>query len=405
MKLLFLLLILAMSVLAQPGTNQGPTLPTSCVPGQIWVKTGDVSPGTYYCDSGGMWTLYGTSTGSGVVSFNSRTGVVVPQVADYTAYYPLLSGSYVNPTWISSLPWTKITDIPEIATISSGSGVPTSTPAKLGDVYIDTDAEGITYIAECATTSACWREIGSGSATGLPNYSQSFTSSDTVTLTHNAGTTAIHVTCFDDSDEEVRGLVGIVDINTATVVFAAAKTGVCNVNASGGGRTGGSGDTTAVANSGAGETILKAGTNVTARTLVAGANITITPATDTLTIASTASGTGSITAGPTLIESPTGTYNVNGAFIPFYLSGSGSFTFTSVTAGQCAAATTTLSLPGALNGDVIKVSKPTALAVGWRPFADVTSADTVTISMCNWTGTTATPTGGLTYKVMLWREF
>lgn len=49
---------------------------------------------------------------AGVTSFNSRTGAVAPQSGDYSSFYPLLSGSYVNPSWIASIPWSKITGAP-----------------------------------------------------------------------------------------------------------------------------------------------------------------------------------------------------------------------------------------------------------------------------------------------------
>jgi hypothetical protein len=74
------------------------------------------------------------ASGSGVLSFNGRTGVVTPQLGDYTTsivaegsnlYYTdarvlaygdtqwvQLDGSYSNPSWIASLPWSKITATP-----------------------------------------------------------------------------------------------------------------------------------------------------------------------------------------------------------------------------------------------------------------------------------------------------
>lgn len=48
----------------------------------------------------------------GVSSFNTRTGDVVPLTGDYSAFYPSMTGSYANPGWITSLPWSKITGAP-----------------------------------------------------------------------------------------------------------------------------------------------------------------------------------------------------------------------------------------------------------------------------------------------------
>lgn len=96
-------------------------------------------------------SLY-AAKGSGVISFNTRTGAVVPLTGDYSAFYPLLngtgatgtwginitgnagtvtngvytttfnslgdarypllSGSYANPSWITSLAYSKLTGAP-----------------------------------------------------------------------------------------------------------------------------------------------------------------------------------------------------------------------------------------------------------------------------------------------------
>jgi hypothetical protein len=56
----------------------------------------------------------------GVTSVHGRTGVVVGLEADYSGFYPVLSGSYVNPSWISSLAWNKITGTP---TTLAGYGI------------------------------------------------------------------------------------------------------------------------------------------------------------------------------------------------------------------------------------------------------------------------------------------
>jgi hypothetical protein len=49
-----------------------------------------------------------------------RNGNVGAQESDYNAYYPLLSGSYSNPSWLNSLAWSKLTGTP---TTLGGFGV------------------------------------------------------------------------------------------------------------------------------------------------------------------------------------------------------------------------------------------------------------------------------------------
>jgi hypothetical protein len=117
--------------LAAPNGTTNPT--TGRTPGMMFYKTG---VGFQYWD-GTAWITVGQD-GDGVTSFNSRTGAVVPLVGDYSSFYPLqngtgatgtwnisisgnagtvtngvyTSGSYANPSWITSLAWGKITGAP-----------------------------------------------------------------------------------------------------------------------------------------------------------------------------------------------------------------------------------------------------------------------------------------------------
>lgn len=52
-----------------------------------------------------------TGSAGYVTSFNTRTGAVVPLSGDYSSFYPLLSGSYANPSWITSLALSKVTGL------------------------------------------------------------------------------------------------------------------------------------------------------------------------------------------------------------------------------------------------------------------------------------------------------
>lgn len=83
------------------------------------------SPGfAYWYTSHQIDSLLSSSV-AGVASFNSRTGTVLPLVGDYSAFYPLLSGGYVNPPWITSLPFSKITTKP---TTLAGYGITDAYP-------------------------------------------------------------------------------------------------------------------------------------------------------------------------------------------------------------------------------------------------------------------------------------
>lgn len=57
---------------------------------------------------------------SDVNSVFGRTGIISALEADYSAFYPLLSGTYNNPSWINQLAWGKITGTP---TTLAGYGI------------------------------------------------------------------------------------------------------------------------------------------------------------------------------------------------------------------------------------------------------------------------------------------
>jgi hypothetical protein len=72
--------------------------------------------------------------------------------------------------------------------------------------------------------------------TGISNYSQSFTSQTSVTLTHGLNTTAVIVQCFDGSANAILpSNINLTSVNSVTVTFGIAQTGSCNVNGAAGG--------------------------------------------------------------------------------------------------------------------------------------------------------------------------
>lgn len=63
--------------------------------------------------AGGVW--FKSLNSNAVTSVFGRTGIVAAVEADYEAFYPKLSGSYTDPSWISSLAYAKITGVPDFA--------------------------------------------------------------------------------------------------------------------------------------------------------------------------------------------------------------------------------------------------------------------------------------------------
>lgn len=69
--------------------------------------------GDWIVSNGSEWQKVDNT--DAVVSVFGRIGNVLANEADYNAFYPLLSGAYVNPSWITSLPYSKITGTPNLS--------------------------------------------------------------------------------------------------------------------------------------------------------------------------------------------------------------------------------------------------------------------------------------------------
>lgn len=86
------------------------------------VPAGGTNANLFLNQTGGWTTPPGA--GAGVASFNTRTGAVVSASGDYTAAQVTnavdQTGSYSNPAWITSLPWSKIGTTP---TTIAGYGI------------------------------------------------------------------------------------------------------------------------------------------------------------------------------------------------------------------------------------------------------------------------------------------
>lgn len=126
-KLLYLLLLFSLGASAQ----QNPYVINNThviITGDLKVRT--TVSGTAGSDSvlvirNGLLTkispTYYSIGAAPVTSVFGRMGAITAQSGDYSAFYPLLTGSYTNPSWIVSLPYTKITGAPTIYTFTGAS--------------------------------------------------------------------------------------------------------------------------------------------------------------------------------------------------------------------------------------------------------------------------------------------
>lgn len=74
----------------------------------------NITDSSIYVYTGSQWRQVGSGSGGGgsVSSVFGRTGAVTAASGDYSSFYPLLSGSYNNPSWINQLAWSKIIEAP-----------------------------------------------------------------------------------------------------------------------------------------------------------------------------------------------------------------------------------------------------------------------------------------------------
>src|SRR5215471_11217501 len=113
------------------------------------VKTFTGSPLTVQGDINitGAYKVNGTPVVSGVSSFNTRTGAVVPVSGDYTAAQVTnavdKTQSYPNPAWITSIAWAKVTGAPAFfidPTVAKGD-ILVRTASVLGRFGVGTDGQ------------------------------------------------------------------------------------------------------------------------------------------------------------------------------------------------------------------------------------------------------------------------
>jgi hypothetical protein len=218
-----------------------------------------------------------------------------------------------------------------------------------GQVYYLTTAAAGQNIHLCQATGQ-WSKVIPEELDSA-NYSQSFASATSVTLAHNSGSESVVPFCVDANGDAIEwNGFRIVDPNTAVVTFSTPQSGRCVVNRSGGGGGGGT----------------------------------------------------------SLLTSPTITVvgdraDVNGSVIPAYTAGATSLTFGAI--GNASCGNLTMAVSGAMNGDSIAEGWPSAMPAGFTGTMFVSSADSVTVRLCNLSGGTVTPAAGLTFKATIIRGF
>lgn len=102
-------------------------------------------------DLGAGVTGPGSSTDNAIVRWDGTTGVTIQNsvvtVADATGVIGVAGKSYT---------WPGQTGV--FSTVTSGSGAPGTTPAALGQIYVDTDGPDI-YMSTGTSSSADWTKI------------------------------------------------------------------------------------------------------------------------------------------------------------------------------------------------------------------------------------------------------
>lgn len=275
-----------------------------------------------------------------------------------------------------------------------------------------------------ATTTVAFSVAQTGSCTvvgGTGLFSSAFTSQTSVTLTHNFGTQAIVVACYDGSNVMVDpSSVTATTTNAATVTFAVAQTGSCVVAASlaiGGG--GGSGTVTSVGLtmptgfSVSGSPISTSGTLAVTTALSGvikasgGAFSTVTgTATDCVKVDGTSGacgggGGGGYTAGDGISAASlaASVIAVDATVPAIAVSGSQSLTFGTINQSSCG--TQTITATGVVAGDRPVAGWPATLPDGLIGNMVVTATNTISVRLCKITLGSADVTGlTFTYQIL-----
>ena len=446
-----ILLLMASGLFAQPGRNQGPTLPTTCVAGQLWLKTGAVAPGTYYCNSSNTWVLYGTVTSIGVESFNTRTGAIVPQASDYSAFFAAISHTHLAAS-IADLAALLAPYAPLVSPTFTGafdsSGATTTKPIKTGttlpascgtgEVFFDTDATAGSNVFTCISNT--WTVISSGeiatAETGLLKILSGFYVDETVTpqVTNGSGApvgactgvrrytdTTAHQEYYCEAGIWRAGGSALPVAQAGTIGGVMANAGIAGQFVTGINTTtgaleydtpAGGGSTTGLysgtLNFGAIPDLGCASLTLTATGLTTGKTLALSlPAALETGLIGTAFASAADTATVRLcnvsgvsVDPASATFAVRDMDALGYLTASATINFGVIYDTNCLASTITLS--GASSGDNVAAGWPSGLEAGLTGSMFVSATDTVAVRVCNFSGAAVDPASA-TFKAAITR--
>ena len=314
------------------------------------------------------------------------------------------------------------------------SGANSTRPAKTGttlpaicqpgDLFFKTDAPPGANLFGCSATDT-WSVQASGGV-----YFKSFTNQTSVVLTHGFGSTGVLVACYDAaSPPQYMGwnTLQLTDTNSATVTFSMPASGACVVSSASGGGTGSGGVTSVFGRTGdviatSGDYTFSQLSGTLAESQIASADehgigtkiqmFTGSASTDdcakfdvngNLVSAGAACGVsgGSYSAG-TGISIADSTISVDTATVTSFLTGTDALNFGSIANASCA--DLTLTVPGAATGDAVAAGWPVSIAPGALGSMFVSAADTITVRLCNLSGSSVDPALG-TYRATVLRSF
>ena len=415
----------------------GTVLPSTCSVGQTYFKT-DASAGQnfYGCTASDVWTVQTPGESPNYsAAFTSQTSVVIPGTAHGYTTTNLIIECYDTGTSIVIPSSVAIDSSTYDVTIgfssprsgrclvngggAGGSGGPGSSggsgsgPVSLsGDVGGTTSATVVTRIqgkpvaATAATdgqaltwdgTSGQWepRTIQTGTSS-VSNLGVTFTNPTVLTIGAGCSATAPCNVRFGNAVWNIQApATAAISGGTGTAYIYVDQSGTLNVGHN---------------------LTVTCSTGCQAQPGVTGFPANVIPIATWTASNGTWSAQGSdwraslstnvLNAGQGIVVVTTGgasTVAVDTTVVPTYLKGSATLDFASMANGVCAG-DLTVSVPGALSGDAVAPGWPATLPQGVMGTMFVSAADTVTVRLCNLSGSTVNPASA-TYSATTVRSF
>jgi hypothetical protein len=379
--------------------------------------------------------LTGTPT-SVVTSFNTRTGAVTPQSGDYTAAQVTnavsTTGSYADPSWLTSLAYSKLTGVPgaltyaQFLTGTTDPGVP-AVPSVVHTAQQRTLGTGtVSTVLTFPTTGSLtagnvlvvWSECSN--SPGYPTISDSqgntwSTAVQNPSFLHKAfvaviGTSAaetITATCSSVTSGgftniiayEIAGSNGVVDANTLgesittsvgeDLIFMSADQQFAFRNAC-------TATSPSVADFAQDDLCVGRLPTTSPGAYVGSLTYNSTATSDSFALEATPvaspGNNGDVYLNTTtgiLWLKTAGTWATTGRVIPFLVSGTTSLSFGAIPDGNCAVQTMTVN--GVAAGDLVQPQWPSTLESGLFGTAVATATNTVQLRLCNLSGASVTP--------------